>query len=161
MLEVRHPEGEAAHRHETSEVDLWKILAVGAGLILLIGVISLLVAWMYSYLGHTDPGVSANSAPLANVRRLPPPPRLQPSPKLDLQRMRQEEERVLNSYGWVDQQAGVVRIPIDRAIDLVVQRGLPVQPAAPQKPPAGVQKQAAAQKPPAAADAQEGQSRRK
>jgi hypothetical protein len=39
-----------------------------------------------------------------------------------------KQEDQLNSYGWVDQQAGVVHIPIERAIDLIVERGLPVLP---------------------------------
>lgn len=39
-----------------------------------------------------------------------------------------KQEDQLNSYGWVDQQAGVAHIPIDRAMDLIVQRGLPVLP---------------------------------
>jgi len=40
--------------------------------------------------------------------------------------LKQEEQ--LNSYGWVDQPAGVAHIPIDRAIDLIAERGLPVLP---------------------------------
>jgi hypothetical protein len=39
-----------------------------------------------------------------------------------------KENDVLESYDWVDQNNGVVRIPIDRAMDLVAQRGLPVLP---------------------------------
>ena len=41
-----------------------------------------------------------------------------------------DQEDQLNSYGWVDQSAGVAHIPIDRAMDLVVERGLPVRSAA-------------------------------
>jgi hypothetical protein len=40
--------------------------------------------------------------------------------------LKQEDE--LNSYGWVDQSAGVAHIPIDRAMDLIVEHGLPVLP---------------------------------
>lgn len=42
----------------------------------------------------------------------------------------------LHSYGWVDQKAGVVRIPIDRAMTLLLQRGLPARKAQP--PPFGL-----------------------
>jgi hypothetical protein len=38
------------------------------------------------------------------------------------------QEKHLNSYGWVDEQGGVAYIPIERAMDLTVQRGLPVRP---------------------------------
>ena len=58
---------------------------------------------------------------------MPPEPRLQTNPREDLRALRAREDAVLNSYGWVDKTAGVVRIPIDEAIKLTVQRGLPVR----------------------------------
>lgn len=39
-----------------------------------------------------------------------------------------KQENQLNSYGWVDEKAGVAHIPIERAMELTVQRGLPVCP---------------------------------
>jgi hypothetical protein len=36
------------------------------------------------------------------------------------------QEKELNSYGWVDEKAGVAHIPIERAMELIVQRGMPV-----------------------------------
>jgi len=45
-----------------------------------------------------------------------------------LNKIRGREDGLLNSYGWVDEKAGTVRIPIERAMDLLVQRGLPVRP---------------------------------
>jgi hypothetical protein len=59
----------------------------------------------------------------------PPEPRLQGQPTKDLVEMRREEDEALSTYGWVDPQAGVVRIPIDRAMDRVLERGLPARPA--------------------------------
>ncbi len=41
-----------------------------------------------------------------------------------------KQEDQLNSYGWVDEQAGVAHIPIGRAMDLIAERGLPVRPVA-------------------------------
>lgn len=49
------------------------------------------------------------------------------TPGTDLRDMRRAEQQALSSYGWVDKQKGVVRIPIDVAKRLVVERGLPVQ----------------------------------
>jgi hypothetical protein len=57
--------------------------------------------------------------------RLPPEPRLQTNPREDLRDLRAKEDAILESYGWVDRNAGVVRIPIDEAMKLTVQRGLP------------------------------------
>ena len=47
---------------------------------------------------------------------------------MEINEFRVQEEKTLHSYGWMDQQAGVVRIPIDRAMELVAQRGLPTRP---------------------------------
>jgi hypothetical protein len=78
--------------------------------------------------------------PQPQASQLPPAPRIQANPPLDLWRLRAHEGAVLDTYGWVDQQAGVLRIPIGRAMDLVAQRGLPVRTetgAAPTAPETG------------------------
>jgi hypothetical protein len=56
----------------------------------------------------------------------PVPPYLS-TPVTDLAAMRESEQRALTTYGWVDPQKGIVRIPIDEAMKLTLQRGLPVQ----------------------------------
>lgn len=56
-----------------------------------------------------------------------PAPQLEIDERTQLNSVRLHEEDVLNTYGWVDQKAGTVRIPIDRAMDLIAQRGLPVR----------------------------------
>lgn len=61
--------------------------------------------------------------------RLPPLPRLQTNPKQELRDLRAEEARTLDNYQWVDKSAGVVRIPIEEAMKLTVQRGLASRPA--------------------------------
>jgi hypothetical protein len=58
----------------------------------------------------------------------PPNPRLQTDPVADWDTLHATEEALLSSYGWVDQKAGTVHIPIDRAMDELAQRGLPVAP---------------------------------
>ena len=56
-----------------------------------------------------------------------PAPLLQAAPEEDLAQLRQTTREVLNSYGWVDRQAGTVRVPIERAIDIMARRGFPVR----------------------------------
>jgi len=73
----------------------------------------------------------------ADVNRFPQP-RLETDERTEINDFRLQEEQTLNSYGWVDQNAGVVRIPIDRAMQLLVQRGLPTQPHAGTVPPSPV-----------------------
>ena len=57
-----------------------------------------------------------------------PAPRLENDESKNFNEGRLAEEKTLYSYGWADQQAGTVHIPIERAMDLLVQRGLPVRP---------------------------------
>ena len=56
-----------------------------------------------------------------------PAPQLEVNERTELNDERLREEDTLSTYGWVDQNAGVVRIPIDRAMDLLARRGLPVR----------------------------------
>ena len=63
-----------------------------------------------------------------------PEPRLEENERTELNDFRYGEEERLDSYGWVDQSAGVVHIPITRAMELVAQRGLPTTPQAGAQP---------------------------
>lgn len=56
-----------------------------------------------------------------------PQPLLETDERNELNDFRTEEAKQLNSYGWVDQKAGVVHIPIERAMQLVAERGLPLR----------------------------------
>ena len=65
--------------------------------------------------------------PLAAEREEPPEPRLQAMPAIDLLQFRAREDERLSTYGWVDRQAGVVHLPIERAMELVAKEGLPAR----------------------------------
>lgn len=77
-----------------------------------------------------------------------PAPQLETNERTELNDIRLREENTLSTYDWVDQKAGTVRIPIDRAMDLIAQRGLPVrsQAASAAAPPAEVSKPQAEKK---------------
>ena len=70
-------------------------------------------------------------------RRLPAGPRLQPIPANEIFEFRQRENAELSEYGWVDRNAGTVRIPIEQAKDLLLQRGLPSRSAPAAEPATG------------------------
>jgi len=67
-----------------------------------------------------------------------PEPRLERNERIEINDFRLKEEQTLNSYGWVDEKAGVVRVPIERAMQLVAERGLPTTPKAGTIPPSEV-----------------------
>lgn len=51
-----------------------------------------------------------------------PPPVLQATPRLDMVALADTERTRLDSFGWVDERAGIAHIPISRAIDLTLDR---------------------------------------
>ena len=98
------------------------------------------VAGLYSYLEKRSEAQQTPVNPLvtnapADTRRIPrdypqsafPNPKLEEDERGQLNGIRLKEEQTLSTYDWVDERAGTVRIPIDRAMDLVAQRGLPVR----------------------------------
>lgn len=56
-----------------------------------------------------------------------PEPRLEVNERSELQGVVLSQEQELNSYGWVDEKSGVVHIPIERAMQLIAQKGLPTR----------------------------------
>jgi len=134
------PDEQPNHGHETSDASIRNLLIFAAGLSLVViaGLIVSRVVFRY-FVGHQ--GLGPPASPFENVRTLPPEPRLQVTAPKDLRQYKAAQDEILNNYGWVDRQSGVVRIPIERAMDILLERGFPVRTTAPQehstpKPPA-------------------------
>jgi hypothetical protein len=92
-------------------------------------VVVLIAMWGVSRYFSRHQTLGPPASPFAQGRPMPAPgqPRLQVFPRQDLQHMLAQQNEILNTYGWVDPKRGIVRIPIDRAMDLLLQRGLPVR----------------------------------
>ena len=70
----------------------------------------------------------AQKYPLAvGQRREPPAPNLQTQPFKDIYMLRLGEAAKLSSYGWIDKAGGITRLPIDRAIEVMLQKGFPAR----------------------------------
>jgi hypothetical protein len=117
--------------HETSDVNFRAILTFGVGLIVAAALIHVLLWLLFVYFQNREARAGVRLFPLAaeQQNRLPPEPRLQTNPRQDLGELRAGEEAILDTYGWVDRDTGVVRIPIDEAMRLTIERGLPARPA--------------------------------
>jgi hypothetical protein len=113
--------------HEPSEINLRGLLVVGVVIIVVGVVTSAALYGMFVFFQSRPAGERPPSA-LGLPQPSPPAPRLQTDPVADWQTLQATEEAALHSYSWADRNAGKVRIPIDRAIELLVQRGLPVAP---------------------------------
>jgi hypothetical protein len=118
--------------HETRDVNVFQISAFGIGL-LLSCIVTVFAMWaMFDFFFHREDEKNAGNyaASMMNQRpKLPPEPRLQNEPKVELKDLRADEDAILSSYGWIDPNKGIVRIPIDQAIDIVAQKGLPSKPS--------------------------------
>jgi len=110
-----------------------------AGLALVGLAIYLIVFGMYRFLDSYDkahqPPLSPMATPEADTRTVTheetqtfPQPRLEENERTELRSFIEDQDRKLATYDWVDKDRGTVRIPIDRAMELIVQRGLPVHP---------------------------------
>ncbi len=123
--------------HEHSDVDIRAILAFGAGMVI-VAAAAFLSMWVLfrmldAQAAASDPDVSPVALPAG---RLPPMPRLLTNEPAALADLRGEEQKTLESYGWIDQSAGVARIPIAEAKKTLIARGLPTR-AVPADPSAG------------------------
>ena len=113
--------------HETSDVNIRAIFGFGAGLIAVALLINLMTYVLFRYFEAREGRPVTAQYPLAvgQEGRVPPEPRLQTDPRQDLADLRAREHETLTTYGWVDRNAGIVRIPIDEAMKLTLERGLP------------------------------------
>lgn len=120
------------------DLNLKAIVVTVIGLALLIGLAMFFMWWVAQGLKRVEAAQDPPPRPIPEAagRQLPPEPRLQGapgsafeekpgSPELELRQIRAEEERVLTSYEWVDEAGGVARIPVERAIEILAQEGLP------------------------------------
>jgi hypothetical protein len=125
--ENRENHANPAVSHESRDVNIGAVFGFGAALIAVAVVVQLLIYVLFGYFNSREGAKVPAEYPLAAAQgdRVPPEPRLQTDPRQDLADMRAKEDEVLGSYGWVDKNAGVVRIPIDTAMKLTLERGLP------------------------------------
>jgi len=117
---------EVERAHERTDVDVPRIALVAAGLVAIAVVVHVALWFQMRGLWSARERALPPPVPVASARpEAPPEPRLQTSPEEDLRALHREEDEQLESYGWVDRQAGVIRVPIERAMELVAQEKAP------------------------------------
>jgi hypothetical protein len=141
MTEEREPMagGEAVHGggHEGDRPSLRPAAIGSAAFLGLIAIGFVLSYFLEIGLRKHDESQSPPANPLALElgRQLPPEPRLQVNPGRDLTEHRRAEQEILDGYGWVDKKAGIVRIPIEQAMDILAKRGGTAPPSFPTAKP--------------------------
>jgi hypothetical protein len=127
-LQPRLPDlSDPAQRHEQQDVNIWAIGKVGIGLAVTTILSLFLVLGVFRYLEQQDQASQPVTPAGVEVQqnKLPPQPRLIENEPEDLNQVHTGEDQTLSTYGWADPQHTHVRIPIDKAIDQLAQRGLP------------------------------------
>ncbi len=133
----RVPEGvdpkDLAAGYEHADMNPTVVASAAVGLLIMLGLVLLVVTLMEQAMVGIPFTISRPADLISGLQAAPAP--TPPAPALEaesgqtLDPYRSIEQQELNSYGWVDRSGGIVRIPIDRAMDLTAQRGLPSRPA--------------------------------
>jgi hypothetical protein len=112
--------------HERRDVDVPALFTIAFLLLLSCIAIFIVVTLMMRHFKAREPAVTAGKANIPATRSEKfPQPRLEVKPGAGLAELRAAEDADLNSYGWINRNTGTVRIPIDRAMQLLLARGLP------------------------------------
>jgi hypothetical protein len=112
---------------ETQDVSIPAILKFGIGLAGVTALVSVAMWGLFRVFASREDKRDQPVPPMvaASLQRTPREPRLEPNPLAPRLAARARENAVLSSYGWVDRGARIARIPIGRAMELLVERGLP------------------------------------
>ena len=118
-----HLEEAKRQGYEPSDISVRGLLAVvGISVAAVVVIVAALWALMalFEYLRTPGP-----VSPLARFEVVPPEPRLDARPAQTLVELRRREDGMLTTYGWVDRDAGIARIPIEQAMEILAEQGWP------------------------------------
>lgn len=122
------PQGTPAQSgHEKRDVSAKWIFGILLFLVVCGILIQGLIAGVLRWLNHTPTPIDQWNPARPTLNQKPPLPRLQLSPPADLAAFQAQEQVQLNSYAWVNQTSGIVRIPVEQAMEMVLRKGLPVR----------------------------------
>lgn len=120
-------------RHEPRDVSVPGLLISAGGLVVAVVFAFLVSWWAFDYFSARGRVGKPSAFPLAAQERgrLPPEPRLEEIDRLEGKKVgvhptesHAEQQRQIETYGWVDEKAGVVRIPVSRAMSIIVDNNL-------------------------------------
>ena len=123
----------STQHHEQSDINLRAIIWFVAVLAVIVVSVDIAMWGMFKVLNRLEASNDPIVSPLAQGPRpldvAPPAPApLQTTPWEDLKVFRAEQNAQLHGYGWIDQPAGLARVPIDKAKEMLLKKGLPVRP---------------------------------
>ena len=118
-----HPASSATH--EKRDADVLNLSLIAVLLLLMIGT-SLLVCWgILRLLNRERVAQKSSQLQMVEIGASFPKPQLVTQPGKELDTLRLDAQTRLSTYGWIDRKGGVARIPTQRAMELLLERGLP------------------------------------
>jgi hypothetical protein len=113
--------------HEGRDAGVLPIVLTGLGLALTVVIVGVIVYGTFHYLA-THSVTSFQASPMTVFdSQIPPVPRIEEHPAIEIQQLHAQEDQTLSTYGWVDKGKGMVRIPLARAMELQMERGFPTR----------------------------------
>jgi len=128
-MDKSHAAPAISPRYETRDANVRGVFTFLVILSLVLIFTALLCWGMFKYFSAAQAS-RVPASPFAGARQLPAGPQLQVNPREDLKRYRAEQEHALESYSWENKEDGTVRVPIERAMEMLLKQGLPVAPSA-------------------------------
>ena len=107
--------------HEPYDQNARDVILWATVLVVLVALVLGFVIVQYWWLASRETERDTDRSPFVGQHEPPPGPRLQTNPARDLKEFRAREEEILDTYEWVDRENGIVRIPIERAMELTVE----------------------------------------
>jgi hypothetical protein len=117
-MDQHAPHEFSAIGHEPIETDVRAVWRTAAAIVGVVLAVFLLIVGMMKWFSRAEGTRGSGDAAK---------PDLKWADQNSLQQLRDEEQKALNDYEWVDRNAGVARIPVDRAMEIISQNGLPTQ----------------------------------
>jgi hypothetical protein len=119
--ELANQPGNLGRGHEPPDVATVRVVLVGVALISIL-MLACVVVFAWLKVRHITASNTTGAA-MIDARSIPPEPRLEADPDRVLRDYQHEQQAALDSYRWIDRSNGVVQIPIERAMQLLVERG--------------------------------------
>ncbi len=117
----------ARHDHERTDTKVRPVAMFLVAMVLVMVFSFALTSVLFEFFEQRANSMNNPVSPMQVIDEKPPGTRLQVTPGLDLREIRREEEERLEGYGWVDEGAGVAHIPVDAAIEVLLEKGLPTR----------------------------------
>jgi hypothetical protein len=134
-MEIRQPYPPGSPRdrgpgYERRDANVGGLLQFAFWMALVLVVTLVGMKFTFDHFKNMQP-LGATASPMVSAAQtvVPPAPRLQAQPHADLEEYCAAQQQSVSGYSWINQQAGIVHIPVDRAMDLILERGLPSRPA--------------------------------